>query len=263
MADAPWAPLQSSPQFESHPAFDPVTGDLHFVRSSPRFSGWTILTSRCEPGGWSAPRPSPFAGDGVEADPFFTADGRRAYFISSRRDPPAKIGDDLDVWFADRLPSGGWAPARRMPAPVNSAGAEWFPRLAEDGSLYFGSDRPGGFGATDIYRARPVGTGWRVANVGAPVSSGGDEYEFEPGRGGSAAVLMADGLLFSLRAVRGGWSERRRLLPEDDSFQVGPLLSPSGRTLLFSRRAAEMSGEILRLPMGPGRETWPRGCPRR
>ena len=37
----------STDQFESHPAFDPRTGDLFFVRSSPRFQACKIWRSRC------------------------------------------------------------------------------------------------------------------------------------------------------------------------------------------------------------------------
>jgi len=37
----------SSAQFESHAAFDPRTGDFHFVRSSPQFTGWRIFVSQC------------------------------------------------------------------------------------------------------------------------------------------------------------------------------------------------------------------------
>lgn len=44
----PWIPAGvSSPMFKSHPAFDPWSGDLYFVRSKPDFTGWRILTSRC------------------------------------------------------------------------------------------------------------------------------------------------------------------------------------------------------------------------
>lgn len=44
----PWKPAGiSSNQFESHAAFDPRTGDLYFVRSSPQFTGWRILVSHC------------------------------------------------------------------------------------------------------------------------------------------------------------------------------------------------------------------------
>ena len=64
----PWKPAGiSSPLFESHAAFDPRTGELYFVRSSPAFEGWRIFVSRCTPSGWSEPKPPAFAGDGVEA----------------------------------------------------------------------------------------------------------------------------------------------------------------------------------------------------
>jgi len=81
----PWKPAGvSSPQFESHPAFDPITGDFYFVRSSPTFEGWRIFVTHCGPSGWSKPEPWALAADGLEADPWFTADGRTMWFISSR-----------------------------------------------------------------------------------------------------------------------------------------------------------------------------------
>jgi hypothetical protein len=44
-----WTPVGvSSELFESHPAFDPLTGSLYFVRSSKKFSGWRILTAHCQ-----------------------------------------------------------------------------------------------------------------------------------------------------------------------------------------------------------------------
>src|SRR3954466_13181864 len=52
----PWQPRGiSSPQFESHPAFDPLTGDLYFVRSAPDFTGWGVPVSHGGTRGWSAP----------------------------------------------------------------------------------------------------------------------------------------------------------------------------------------------------------------
>ena len=130
----PWKPAGiSSPMFESHPAFDPRTGDFYFVRSSPQFTGWRILASRCTATGWSTPAPPSFAGDGVEADPYFTSDGRSLYFISTRSVDGVKR-KDLDIWRADRDEAGSWSAPTRLPDPVNSPGAEWFPRPAPDGS---------------------------------------------------------------------------------------------------------------------------------
>src|SRR5215510_1086529 len=95
-----WKPAGiSSPQFESHAAFDPLTGDFYFVRSSPAFEGWRILVSHCGPSGWSKPESWALAGDGLEADPWFTADGNTLWFISSRSTDGVKR-KDLDLWKA-------------------------------------------------------------------------------------------------------------------------------------------------------------------
>jgi hypothetical protein len=266
-ADAPRTASQltiaavSSERFESHPALDPLSGDFYFVRSSPQFEGWRIWRSRCRAGGYATPEPAPFSGEGVEADPFITRDGRRLYFISSRPDPPGKTGDDLDIWTAERSPSGAWRTPVRLPAPVNSPGAEWFPRLDRRGHLYFGSDRPGGHGATDIYVAQPEGRGWRVENLGGEVSTAGDEYEFEPAHNGRFAVLMADGRLFRIDARASRWGRRTPLATGAGGFHVGPLLSPSGRTLLFARAVPTNSGELFRLALTGAREDWPQICP--
>jgi WD40-like Beta Propeller Repeat len=106
-AVTPWAPRGiSSPQFESHAAFDPRNGDLYFVRSSPKFEGWRIFVSQCTARGWSDPVP------------------------------------------------------------------------AADGWLYFGSDRPGGLGKTDIWRARADGQDrWTVRNLEPSINSAAHEYE--------------------------------------------------------------------------------------
>ena len=259
-----WKPQGiSSPQFESHAAFDPRTGDLYFVRSSPQFRGWKILVSQCTASGWSEPKPPAFAGDGVEADPFFTPDGRSLYFISSRsvNGVPRK---DLDIFRVDRDQKGAWGTPVRLPEPVNSAGAEWFPRPSADGWLYFGSDRPGGHGNTDIWRARekPSG-GWTVENLGPSINTAGDEYEPLPSPDGSRLIVMADGALYESRKTREGWSPRVKLGPEVNAgeMQIGAVFSPSGKTMLFSRDTkGPDSGEFFVLREGD--EEWPPACPR-
>ena len=257
----PWQPPPvTSDRFESHPAFDPVTGDVYFVRSSPQFTGWKMLVSRCGAGERAAAEPATFSGEGVEADPFFTADGRRFLFISSRRDPPAKTSEDLDIWMAERDADGRWGAPMRLPAPVNSPAEEWFPRLDADGVLHFGSGRPGGFGETDIYRAVRAGDGWAVTNVGGSVSTADNDYEFEPARDGRFAVLMSGGALYRLERNGEGWGERRRLETGASGFHVGPLLSPSGRTLMFAAGLAGHSGEIFSWQPGES-EPWPPPCP--
>jgi hypothetical protein len=260
----PWKPASiSTSQFESHAAFDPWTGDLYFVRSSPAFEGWRILVSRCTASGWSEPRPPVFAGDGVEADPYFAADGRSLYFISTRSFG-GKRGTDLDIWRVDRTAASGWGVPERLPAPVNSTAAEWFPRPAPDGWLYFGSKRPGGCGGNDIWRARPDAAGhWTVENLGSAVNTAGDEYEALPSPDGTRLIVMADGGLYESRRTETGWSSRRKLGADVNvnGTEVGALFSPRGRSLLFSRDTrGPDSGEFF-VWQEEGVEAWPPECP--
>jgi hypothetical protein len=258
-----WAPKRiSTPQFESHPAFDPRTGDLYFVRSSPRFEGWRLVTSRCTPDGWSEPVPPSFAGDGVEADPFFTADGNHLYFISSRSVDGVKRRD-LDLWRVDRDESGKWMAPVHLPAPLNSPGNEWYPRLA-DGWLYFGSDREGGNGRTDIWRARDAGAGqWQVENLGPEVNTAKHEYEFLPSPDGASAVMMTEDGLYQLTRTGDAWTNRRKMPSRINAngSEVGPLFSPSGRSLLFARDTKESASGEFFIARLHGIEAWPPSCP--
>lgn len=259
----PWNPVAiSSPQFESHPAFDPWTGDLYFVRSSPQFRGWRLLTSQCGPRGWGIPRPPSFAGDGLEADPWFTSDGRSLYFISTRSTDGVKR-TDLDIWRVDRDVGGHWGEPRRLPEPVNSTGNEWFPRVAPDGWLYFGSDRTGGFGKTDIWRARSGADGqWIIENAGPALNSEGDDYEAEFSPDGSRVIVMSSGGLHESLWTSAGWTPRVRLPAHVNvnGTEIGALFSPSGRSLMFARDTrGPRSGEFFVWQVGPP-EDWPPTC---
>jgi len=256
-----WAPAPiSSDRFESHPAFDPLTGDLYFVRSSPDFSGWRIYFSHCESGSWTTPVDAPFVGDGVEADPWFTRDGHTLYFISTRTTDGVR-GRNLDLWKVTRDATLNWQRPERLPEPLNSTGREWFPRLAADGWLYFGSDRQGGVGKTDIWRAREAGGKWLVENAGAAINTAADEYEAEISPDGKTLIVMTGDGLYESKREGDGWAPRVRLPDVNmNRNEVGALFSPSGNSLLFARdEGAPRSGEFILWKRGPA-EDWPKPC---
>ncbi len=201
-------PSISSPMWESHAATDPITGDLWFVRSNTDFSRWQILVSHCGKGILEPPTASPVAAPGIEADPYFTPDGRTLYYISSQR-TGSRSSADLDIWKVSRDSRGRWLKPERLPEPVNSAFAEWFPRQAADGWLYFGSRRPGGLGQDDIWKAKlnPQGR-WTVENAGPEINSPDAEYEFLPSPDGGWALLSTNKGIYHLEHSPGGWTKR-------------------------------------------------------
>jgi Tol biopolymer transport system component len=263
-----WTPSQlSSPAYESSPSFTPDGREVYFMRADRRFQNYRLVWSRCEGGRWTAPVSPSFAAAPpvLDADPHVSADGRRLYFVSSRHQAG---GDDLDIFVVERMPSGAWGEARRLPAPVNSSASELLPREDTQGRLWFGSSRPGGMGQGDIYVATPLAGGaWQVANAGPPISTPANEYEADISRDGRTMVVVADrgDRSHLYRYTRDGerWVEQGRIAARDDVFQVGPLLSPDGRRLLFAQADAERSGEIFLVDLVPGAATdWPPACKR-
>ena len=70
-----------------------------------------------------------------------------------------------------------WQTPTNLGTPLNTAANEWYPFLSRDGKwMVFASDRPGGRGGADIWRAEYVGDAWQQpVNLGGFVNSGSDD----------------------------------------------------------------------------------------
>jgi len=117
--------------------------------------------------GWGDPNPLPApVNDGTaEYNPSITADGLLVFQDHDEG------GADL---YASRLVDGAWTVPERIPGGVNTPGAEITPFVSGDGTLLlFASDRPGGFGALDIWASHrlPDGTWSEPENLGEGVNS--------------------------------------------------------------------------------------------
>jgi hypothetical protein len=228
---------------ESHASVFPDGHTLYFLKNTPSFDFYTLVFSELRDGQWSRPRTAPFSGHYSDADIVFTADGRRAYFVSAR--PVAgKPRDDMEIWTIERDASGQWGEPRHV-EELSSPTDEWFPNLTADGTLYFGSDRPGGVGGTDIWRARFVDGKFQLPeNVGAPVNTPGDEIEpfvsadeqtlIIAARNRGDAVGAYD--LYVSKRSNGRWETPRHPGPPLNSpgWDFAPRLSPDGKVFLFT-----------------------------
>jgi hypothetical protein len=233
----------STGDFDSHPAFTPDGKTLYFVRSAPNFNFWTILVSHFENGQWSTPEVAPFSGRYSDADPFITPDGVQLYFIS-RRPAAGKPGQDTDIWMVERTPSG-WGEPRNLGAPINSEGNEWHPTLSQDGTLYFGSDRPGGQGATDLYRSRRIDGRYATPeNLGDAVNTPSDEFEPFITSDESCLFFMAGGRkdgrggldLYVSTKRNGVWTKAVGLGDKINSrrLEYSPKISPDGKYFFWT-----------------------------
>jgi Tol biopolymer transport system component len=220
----------------------------YFCRANGSFSYFTILTSTRSGERWSEPRVAPFSGRWSDADPHLSPDGGQLFFISNR---PIAAGDslprgDYDIWVCDRTEGGGWGEPRHIPPPVSLEGStEWAPSPAANGNLYFGSTRPGGKGANDLYVAK-----WNGSAYGEPENLGDSlntrAGEVEPWVAPDESYLLfsgqgrPDGLggfdLYLSRRKDGVWQRPEHLghginSPGGDFNQS---VSPDGKWLYFS-----------------------------
>jgi Tol biopolymer transport system component len=237
----------STGDFESHPEFTPDGKTLYFVKSNPQFTYWTIYVSHLRKGQWSKPEIAPFSGKYRDADPFITRDGAHFYFISDRP-VDGKPKEDMDIWYMERTRQG-WGAPKNVGAPINTAASEWFPTVAANGTLYFGSDRPGGNGLTDLYRSRWVGGKFaEPENLGTAINTEHQEYEPYIAPDESYLIFMAirpDGLgggdLFISHNRNGTWTRAQNLGDpiNTKALEISPKVSPDGKSFFWasSRRA--------------------------
>ena len=145
-----------------------------------------------------------------ETGPRIAPDGSLLFWTERRDDG----GGGRDLYLAAPDGAGAWAPPELLPAPVNSRALESGGVFLPDGqTLVFASDRPGGFGGSDLYAStrQPDGTWTDPVNLGPAVNSPGEEGSPELLPGGAA-------LLFTSSRVRPGIESR----PDVDGDLVPP-----------------------------------------
>ena len=202
--------------------------------------GWLFMMKRVD-GRWSSPARAPFSGPDFRDDvPFFSADGKRIYFISRR---PLSGGTEARerIWFADRT-TGGWSEPRPIDATVNDQQMHWQFSLDKQGNLYFASSGSGGLGMDDIYCARFVdGKYEKPVNLGETINTADAESTPFIAPDGSYLLFSRDfGIWASFRGMDGSWSKPVNLGPEVRG--LCPQVTADGKYLFFSSLEDDQRG---------------------
>lgn len=199
-----------------------ITADgeqLYFTRRMPASvrNDEEFFVSRLQAGSvWGVARElgPPVNTEGDEGAICISADGQYLFFAACNR--PDGYGS-CDLYYS-RREGGRWSEPRNLGPVVNSSHWESQPSLAPDGrTLYFVSNRPGGWGGSDIWisELQPDGYWGMPANAGPVINTPADErgpfihpdgqtlYFSSKGHTG-----MGEGDIFMSRlSANGEWSE--------------------------------------------------------
>jgi outer membrane protein OmpA-like peptidoglycan-associated protein len=130
----------------------------------------------------------------ADRNDYYLAPGNRVLIISITNDE--SVGDrDLFVSFLQK--DGTWTRPKDLGTPVNSPGGEISPFVAPDGvTLYYASQREGGYGGYDLYMTRRLDDSWlrwsAPKNLGPEINSPENQTNISTDASGEFA-FMAEG----------------------------------------------------------------------
>ncbi|MBL6964938.1 MAG: PD40 domain-containing protein [Anaerolineales bacterium] len=188
--------------------------------------------------GWEAPKRVILAsGDELHLDgcPFVLGDWM--LFCSVRESTAGEIR-----WFSAQRVDSVWADWQDWSGEIDPAYQVGELHISADGNeLYFGSERPGGYGGFDIWMSLKTDQGWGAPiNLGTGVNSAADENRpFLTADGAalwfdattrSGAYYPGPAVFRSERQPDGTWDTAQEIVSQ---FAGEPVLSPNGNTLYF------------------------------
>ncbi len=222
--------------------FSPKGDAFYFSRSNG--GQWDIYETINNGKKWSKPTLAAFSERYSEADPTFAPDGR-LFFISNRPTQANPNKSDYDIWFIRPLESGGWSQPENL-TEVNSDSSEYYISFSENGNLYFGSSRPGGFGAEDIYISHLTkGKYTTPQNLGQTINSAQSEHDPCISKDERYLIFKSENrpdgfgeadLYCSKISGGGGWMQAVNLGQKinTSTYEYCPYVSPDSRYFFFS-----------------------------
>jgi len=180
----------NSPYPDYAPVLSADQQTLIFTSNRPNTTGGQIdesdglyyediyISNRDTSNNWSVPAKisDNINSNGHDASIALTADGQKLIFYRYLKENPifASSGD----LYISELHGNQWENPLKFPEQINTAGWEPSACFSEDErTLYFSSDREGGYGGTDIWRVKKLPNGaWALPqNMGPAINSPYDE----------------------------------------------------------------------------------------
>lgn len=170
-----------------------------------------------------------------EGSPCVSRDGKTIVFV--RCNTPDSYGD-CDLYIATKDEKGEWRDAKNIGTNINSYAWDSHPAFSMTGdTLFFASDRKGGFGGTDIYYSvydKKRKTWGKAKNLGPIINTRDNEVSPYPHPKYNVLYFSSNGHILNF----GGFDIFKSFRTEDQQWtepkNVGPLVNGKGDEFYFT-----------------------------
>lgn len=196
---------------------------------------------------WRGEQMVSFSSEFTDYHPVFSPDGEWIYFNSNRPIPGDSLpSQKINIWRV-QLTKGAWGMAEYL-YNINTENHESYPSVTADGSLFFNSDRSGGEGSMDIYKAK-----FENSNFSTPInirSLNSSDSENDLTVSPDESYIVFNRYHFDTKEVdlyiskneNGIWSQPEPIksINQKDVWELTPTFSPDGRYFFY-----EINGRVL------------------
>jgi len=239
----------------------PEGDEIYYCTVLGNYDHAVIAGTRQIDGKWTKPEILTFSADSRYRyiEPHISPDGNRFFYVSNQPDslgaPPQETED---IWVMTRTDTG-WSDPVKLPAPVNTVHAEYFPSLTRGGTLYF-TRRKQNERWDAIYRSSRHNNAWtEPERLGKEVNSGTAQFNafidpqerflIVPVFGREDSYGSVD-YYVSFRDENDIWSGPFNLgenVNTPGGLEFSPYISPDGLYFFFMSRRLKSKNENLTL----------------
>ncbi|WP_418603391.1 hypothetical protein [Hwangdonia sp.] len=139
-------------------AIAPKGNEIMFSAQSVMGNTSAIVTVSKINGLWNDPKIASFSGQYFDLEPFYSHDGLKLYFVSTRPiEASSNEPKDFDIWYVERQGlKSNWSSPKNMGSPINTEHGEFYPSIAKNGNFYFTRDNPELKRKDDIYVSKNI-----------------------------------------------------------------------------------------------------------
>ncbi|MEQ8928022.1 MAG: hypothetical protein RLO81_19550 [Fulvivirga sp.] len=228
--------------FEFGTSISPDRSQLFFVKGITGFRRTVIVYCDWNDGYWSKPKVAPFSGQYPDTNPYFSKDGNRLYFTSTRPTQNPSYGNS-NIWYVDRI-ENEWSKPRLLEGGINDKYEIVYPTMDSEGTIHFVSwSRPESKNG-DIFMSTLHKGKYSVPILVDELNTLYSDADPEISPDGKFLILTSQreggyghyDLYIFKRQVNGKWGAGINLGPKVNSVSMDsdPIFDPRGNVLYFS-----------------------------